>query len=378
MRWRAIQYGWPEAVLFLFAVLILLMAFITLYRYRQNKLTALADQRVLAYIQEPRLSILYWIKSFFFCIAWIFAVFALMEPKGNGRYPISPLEQYEKKSSKPNIMRQVAQDVIFLIDASASMGVTDSPTGKSRLSEAKEVAEEVVSRLRGQNAALFAFTSTTLQLVPLTTDYLFARLMLRQLAINEGETAGTEILQALTSMRNQFFNSASQKQTFLILLSDGEDTHLESLQGSEREEYIQKINRIIHNANAKQLHVYVVGLGSKQGKEVPGVTFQGHPVISALNEDLLRQIARTAEGELLLSRERTTLQTADAILEGLKANQQFQDKIITSPRIEGDQDELVYDLYFQIPLSIGIIALTLALLLPETRRYVTKRIAHDE
>lgn len=367
MRWRAIQYGWPEAALFFFVVLIILTAFITLYRYRQNKLTALADPRILAFIQEPRRSILFWVKSFFFCSAWIFGVFALMEPKGNGRYPMSPLEQFQNPS-KPHKVRQVAQDVIFLIDASASMGVSDTRTGKSRLDEAKEVVEEVVSRLRGQNAALFAFTSTTLQLVPLTTDYLFTRLMLRQLAINEGETAGTDILQALTSMRNQFFNSAPQKQTFLIMLSDGEDTHLESLQGSEREEYMQKIRRIVHNANVKQLHVYVVGLGSRQGKEVSGVTFQGHPVISALNEDLLRQIARTAEGELLLGRERTTLQTADAILEGIKVNQQFQDKIITSPRIEGDQDELVYDLYFQIPLSIGIIALALALLLPETAR----------
>jgi hypothetical protein len=157
MRWRAIHYGWPEAALLLFVALILLGVFIRLYQYRQKKLTAYADPRILALIQEPRRTIPFWIKSLFFCAAWIFAVMALMGPKGNGRYPMSPLEQLNKPS-KPHTVRQVAQDVVFLIDASASMGVADTRSGKSRLDEAKEIVEEVVSRLRGQNAALFAFT----------------------------------------------------------------------------------------------------------------------------------------------------------------------------------------------------------------------------
>lgn len=367
MRWRAIHYGWPEAALLLFVGLILLAAFIRLYQYRQNKLSALADFNILNLVQEPRRTIPFWIKSLLFCTAWMFAVLALMGPKGNGRYPTSPLEQLNKPS-KPQTVRQLAQDVVFLIDTSASMGVVDTRTGKSRLDDAKEIVEEIVSSLRGQNAALFAFTSATMQLVPLTTDYLFTRLMLRQVSINEGETAGTDLLQALTTIKSNFFSVVTKKQTALILLTDGGDTHLEGLQGSEREAYIQKILNAVHHADAKQLQVYIVGIGSTQGKVIPNVSFQGHPVVSALNEELLRQISRNTGGEFYLSNEMTALQTANAIIDKLKANRQFEDKIVNSPRIESGQDELVYDLYFQIPLGIAVIALALALLLPETRR----------
>jgi Ca-activated chloride channel family protein len=365
MRWRSIHYGLPEAALLIFIVLLLFAAFIMLYRYRQKCLSSLADPRILTYIQEPRQPIYFWIKSLFFCAAWIFGVLALMEPKGNGRYPQSPYEQAD--NSKPQTLRQVAQDVIFLIDASASMFAEDTPTKKSRLDESKEIAEEIISRLRGQNVTLFAFTSSTMQLVPLTTDYLFSRLILRQLSINEGETAGTDILQALTRMRDLVLNSAVGKQISLVMLTDGGDTYLESLQGAEREEYAQKIASILHNAGTGQFSVYIVGLGSKQGKEIPGVTYQGHPIVSAINEQLLQQIAQSAQGELFLNYEMGTLPIADAILADLKSNQQFQEKQVLSPRIESRPEELIYDLYFQIPLGIGIILLTLALLLPEVR-----------
>ncbi|MBA3815135.1 MAG: VWA domain-containing protein [Parachlamydiaceae bacterium] len=366
MRWRAIHYDWPEISLLLFVVLFLFAAFASLYSYRQNKLAALADQRLLAFIQEPRRSLPFWVKSLLFCAAWIFGVLALMQPKGNGRYPISISEQLNN-AAKTQTVRQMKQDIVFLIDASDSMNVADTQTGKTRLNEAKEIVEEIVSRLQGQNAALLAFTSKTMQLVPLTTDYLFTRLMLRQLSINEGETAGTDLLQALIRVDELFVTNDTQGQTTLIMLTDGGDTHLESLQGKEREEYMQKIVNTVRNVNTKKLQVYVVGLGSLQGKEIPGVTFKGHAVVSGLNEDLLRKISRATNGEIFLSNKMTTLQTADGILEDLKANLQFQEKIITS-RIEPNQDELVYDLYYQIPLGLGIIVLSLALLLPETRR----------
>lgn len=371
MIWRSIKYDWPEAAALVFLVLILIWSLVFLHSYRKQKLKNLADARLLEAIMEPRLRFSFWTKAFLICLAWICGVLALMQPKGNEQY-VTPQEQASPPSK--NVFRQQAHDVIFLIDASASMSITDTRTGKSRLDQSKGIADEIVSRLSGENVALHAFTTATMQMVPLTPDYLFMRLMLRQISINEGETEGTALLQAFETMRKLYFDTPTMKRKTLILLTDGDDTHLESLKGNEREQFIAKLIHSVEDAEAQYLRVFTIGIGSIQGKDIPGIKYQGHPVVSALNEKLLRKLANMGNGEAYFDRDAATIQIADAIADSIAGVPPFYEEKAAS-RIQGREKEFLYDYYFQIPLGISIIALALSILAPQTLRRKNKRDA---
>lgn len=372
MMWRNIQYDFPEGALLLFFVLAIVLAYIYLYRFRKHILAAFANPQLLKVVMEPRLRLSYWIKTLLITLAWICAVIALMGPKGNERY-ISPEVEQAAKVSQRGIIRQKAHDVIFLIDASASMSVTDISTGKSRLEEAKEIADEIISRLHGgERVSLHAFTTATIGLSPPTIDYLFVRLMLNNLDVNEGETEGTDILQAMVAMRELYFGTPSPVRKTLILFSDGGDTKLESLKGNEREAYIHEILHTVEDASTVHLRVFAVGIGSKEGKEIPKISYQGHPILSALDPTLLRKLSDYTGGQVYFDREATTLQIADAIAEDIAREPPYYEEKEVSARRRANSEDLIYDHYYQWPLAVAVISLALSLLIPETLRRTRK------
>lgn len=365
MIWRALQYDFPQAAWLLLAVPALAWGFVSLYRYRQRKLTLLAHAHVLDKLLEKRSPAAYWVRAALCCVAWTCGVLALMQPKGNER-AVAPAGEAAAgvPSLKNQVVRQKQHDVLFLIDASASMGAVDKGAGKDRLSLAKEIADEVISRLKGEDAALYAFTSATMQLVPATADYLFLRLMLRQIQINEGETAGTDTKQALEAIRKQYLLTPSSKLKTLVLLTDGGDTHIDSLQGRDREAAIDALIKVVDNPAGPHLRVMAVGIGSAEGAVIPGITYQGKPVVAKLDAPLLRKLAARTGGKAFFTEQLSTLQIGDAIAAAIAEETPVYSQRIVQQR--ADETMRYYDYYFQWPLGIGLAALMLALLLPET------------
>lgn len=372
MIWRSIQYDWPRGALLIFLVLGIAWGIFSLYRYRQNKLKNVADDSVLAQLMEKRQPALFWMKSFCICLAWICGVVALMQPKGNERYAKVTPSIHEKTALEKGAIRKKMQEVILLIDASASMSISDAAGGRTREQVAKEIGDEVISLLKGENVSLFAFTSATIQLVPSTNDYLFARIMLRQLEINEGETAGTDIKQALETVRKSYFDSLTPIPKTLIFISDGGDTHYESLQGDARQHILADILHPIEDASENNLQLLVVGVGSKQGGAVPGITYEGHQVTSALNETLLRKMSIVGQGETMIVDEMSTQQVAQAIARKIAARSIYEEvpADLTIPSLHN----LVYDFYYQVPLGLAILFLLMILVIPDTTtRLLNKR-----
>ena len=201
---RDIQWGFPGAAYLLLFVLIFSLLFWVLYEWRRRVVTAFAKKECLDKLLVRRSRLYYLIKCLFFCAAWGFATLALMQPKGAGRYLDGQKEVTEQRvveqkevEGETITLRRKTHDVIFLLDASASMAVTDARGDKRRLDLAKEIVDEVVSQLDGQAVALYAFTSETSAVVPVTHDYLFFRLALRRVGIHEGDVGGTDFLGAL-------------------------------------------------------------------------------------------------------------------------------------------------------------------------------------
>lgn len=376
MIFRALQFDFPSAAWLLFLVIGIAVSFFYIYHYRKNKLQAFAEQSVLDAVVVKREPVIFCVKSFLYFVVWICGVFALMGPKGNEQY-VSSLPNGHAATVKKNVLektllRRNTHEVIFLIDASASMEVADV-SGRTRLEVAKEIVDDAVRHLKGENVSLYAFTSATVQVVPSTLDYLFMRLMLQQIKINEDETEGTNIKQALDFLRQQYFAKVSPKTKTLIILSDGGDTRLEGLGLEERKQAIEEIISPVADAGEKNLHVFSVGLGSAQGKEVPGVLYHGHPINSSLEVPLLHKLSLIGKGELFIAGEKTPFQISRALNQNIAQEESFVDATVDLPPSDMGEEVNVYDFYFQYPLAMAIAALMGCLLIPDTRKEIGGR-----
>lgn len=367
---QGVLFDWPTAAYLLWASLLFALCYSSLYTYRKQQLEKFASAATRSRVTLTRSPLFFslWVAAL--AGAWVAATMALMQPKGHGRYhlttPLSTtpsLKILERTGETAVAVRRKMHDLVFLVDASASMGATDTGEGKSRLEVAKDIAEAVVSFLQGERASLDAFTSQVTFLVPPTQDYLFLRLRVRQLVMNEGDSSGTDFSQALEVLKKRHLNLSEVTKT-VILLSDGGDTTLEPLTGQQRELEIQRLTAPLDDFETLQAHLFAVGIGSKEGGVVPGVLFQGNPVHSSLQEDFLIRLGEKGRGEYYFSNGLSSLSIARDIVEKMNRYAPPDELVTTtvpSVRTEAPsqaESKVIYDYYFQLPLGIAILLLT--------------------
>jgi hypothetical protein len=363
MNVQEVQYALPFAgYLFPVALLILVLLW-SLQRYRQKLLGKFlsgplcrAPSRSLLIIQAVALS-----------LSWCFAVLALMQPIGQGHYLKTSIGGQQVTTP-----RQQPHFVILLIDASASMRVADSRNGRTRFDFAKEVADTIVSQLKGQSVAVYAFTSQLTELSPLTTDYLFVRQMIRTLEINEGGSSGTNIGQLFTQLQRQFFSQHSAVAKSVIILSDGEDTFLMGLSSEQRHSARRASLDLVATETRANGRFYTVGMGSEEGGVVPGISFEGKPVHSKMDLKMLQEISEEGKGRYYIANGMTTLTLASDIAKEIDAHTAMQAS--TAQLSEGEQ--LVYEHYYRFPLFLAILCLGAVLWSPEVLPRLIKQTSY--
>ncbi len=356
-----LHYNFSEASYLGLCVLVFILLFWNLFRYRDQLLKGWEEAKMVF----PRSSATFWIKVVCLSAAWIVLTMALMQPKGNGHYPEEAVPK-ERMGQVHNKVQRKAHEIIFLIDASASMNIVDTRLEKTRLEYAKEIADSIVSQLEGATAALYVFTSVLDEIVPPTSDYLFLRMMLAQISINEGGNEGTDFVEALTGIRKHYF-IPDQKLKTLIIFSDGGDTYLETLQGQERQKEIDAIANLVSDAASVHMRVYTIGLGSKQGGDIPGIVFEGKRVHSDLDEELLKKISEKGRGLYYYANDLGSEEIARDLLKNANRDELYEENL--ADQQDNGAKDLIYNLYFQIPLGIALVLLAFILLLPETTSF---------
>lgn len=309
---------------------------------------------------------------------FLLAVFSLMQPE---RFVSSSfLAEAEKevidehweddKSDEKVTLKRKACDVYFLIDTSQSMEIDDTRTKVTRLEYAKEIIDEIIHHLDGQNVALYAFTSELTPLVPPTMDYIFTRLLSKNIQINEGDSSGTDLLEALEKMQRNHFSKSSDKQNVLILLTDGGDTYYESVAHDQKKRHLELILEKIKPTETQNVQCFTIGLGSEQGGEVPGVFFEGEPILSTLNSDLLKEMSKVTSGAYYFANAYSALEIGKSIVSSIKENQMYVDeevhidKKLMRTALENQPSTQKVIHYYQIPLALAILLLSLEILLP--------------
>lgn len=183
-------------------------------------------------------------------------------------------------------------EVVIAVDASNSMfaSATDSPDGPDRMRTAKLILEKLINRLDNDRVGLIVYAGKSYTLIPVTNDYVSAKMFLNSIDPSQIAEQGTNITSAIEMATSSFSDNKNIGKA-IILITDAEE--LEDQEG---------VMKAAENAASKGIQVDVVGVGTSTPAMIPerdGFMIDdqtGEPVRTALNEQLASEIARKGKG----------------------------------------------------------------------------------
>ena len=211
-----------------------------------------------------------WWKMILFCLAFTFFIIGLARPVIGAK-----LSERQTRGA----------EIVVCLDVSNSMLAKDYTP--DRLSRAKLALSSLVDRLQEDRIGLVVFAGTSFVQLPVTTDYVSAKMFLNLIDTRSVSIQGTAIGDAiLTAARS--FSAQSEKSRAIIVITDGENHEDDAIQAA----------RTVASSGIK---IYTIGVGSKRGEplSVDGELLRdkdGQIVVSRLDEDLLKDIAREGGG----------------------------------------------------------------------------------
>ena len=178
-------------------------------------------------------------------------------------------------------------EAIVALDISNSMLAED--VAPNRLDRAKQMLSKLMDNMVNDKVGLVVFAGDAFVQLPITCDYVSAKMFLNSIKPELIKTQGTAIGAALsTSIR--CFGEQSDASRAIILITDGENHEDDAVAVAKR-------------AKEEGIQVIVVGIGKPEGSPIPlpGTNNfikdrQGNVVVSRLNEEMCREIAQAGGG----------------------------------------------------------------------------------
>lgn len=177
-------------------------------------------------------------------------------------------------------------ETIIAMDISNSMLAED--VAPSRLDRSKMMVENLVDNFRNDKIGLIVFAGDAFIQLPITSDYVSAKMFLSSISPAMIATQGTDIAKAI-SMATHSFTQQEGVGKAIIVITDGEDHEGGALEAAKE-------------AKDKGMRVYVLGVGSPNGAPIPTGNGDymkdntGQTVMTGLNEDMCRQLAQAGGG----------------------------------------------------------------------------------
>ncbi|MDH8701693.1 Ca-activated chloride channel family protein [Dysgonomonadaceae bacterium PH5-43] len=187
--------------------------------------------------------------------------------------------------SKLETVKKQGIEVMVCLDVSNSMLSDDvKPT---RLDKAKQTLSRLVDNLENDKIGLIVFAGDAFIQLPITSDYVSAKMFLSSINTNMVPTQGTAIGSAINLALRSFSPNENSEKT-IILITDGEDHEDNAIGAAEA-------------AAEKGIKVNVLGIGSVNGGPIP--TRNGYMkdnednmVLTKLNEKMCKEIATAGMG----------------------------------------------------------------------------------
>ena len=183
--------------------------------------------------------------------------------------------------------KRVGIETIIALDISNSMRAED--VAPSRLDRSKMMVENLIDHFTNDKIGLIVFAGDAFVQLPITSDYVSAKMFLSSIDPSMMATQGTDIARAVTMATHSFTQEEGIGKA-IIVITDGEDHEGGALEAAKA-------------AKDADMRVYVLGVGSVNGAPIPipgtGDYMKdntGNTVMSALNEDMCKQVAQAGGG----------------------------------------------------------------------------------
>ena len=177
-------------------------------------------------------------------------------------------------------------ETIIAMDISNSMLAQD--VTPSRLDRCKMMVENLVDNFTDDKIGLIVFAGDAFIQLPITSDYVSAKMFLADIQPSLIATQGTDIALAISKAVNSFTQEEGIGKA-IIVITDGEDHEGGAVEAAQE-------------ARKKGMRVYVLGVGSKGGAPIPDGNGRymkdraGNTVMTRLNQDMCRDIAKAGGG----------------------------------------------------------------------------------
>lgn len=255
-------------LLFLIPVFFLIQALVL--RMRRNRLRKFGDEALVSQLMPSYSKGKVWIRLVLFSIGFFFFVIGLARPQIGAK-----LKEHETKGA----------EIMIVLDVSNSMLAEDySP---NRLERAKLAISRLVDKLRDDRIGLIVFAGNSFVQLPITTDYVSAKMFLNSISTESVPVQGTAIGEAInTAIRS--FSAQSQKSRAVIVITDGENHEDDPVAAAKQ-------------AAELGVRVFAIGVGSPEGKPIPmdGELLKdknGEIVVTRLDEKVLQDVAAAGNG----------------------------------------------------------------------------------
>lgn len=239
-------------------------------KLRRNRIRKFGDENLVRQLMPSYSRSKVWVRLTFFALGFFFFVIGLSRPQIGAK-----IKEHETKGA----------EIMIALDVSNSMLAEDySP---NRLERAKLAITRLVDKLRDDRIGLIVFAGNSFVQLPITTDYVSAKMFLNSISTDSVPIQGTAIGEAInTAIRS--FSAQSEKSRAVIIITDGENHEDDPVAAAKQ-------------AAEMGIRVFTIGVGSPEGKPIPmdGELLkdkEGNIVVTRLDEAVLQEVASAGNG----------------------------------------------------------------------------------
>ena len=322
-----LNFAQAQYLLLLLLIPVFFIVQAVILKLRRRRLRKFGDEALVSRLMPSYSNGKVWVRIVLFSIGFFFFVIGLSRPQIGAK-----LKEHETKGA----------ETMIVLDVSNSMLAEDySP---NRLERAKLAISRIVDKLRDDRIGLILFAGDSFVQLPITTDYVSAKMFLNSISTDSVPVQGTAIGDAInTAMRS--FSVQSEKSRAIIVITDGENHEDDPIAAAEQ-------------AAELGVRVYTIGVGSPEGKPIPmdGELLKdknGEIVVTRLDEKVLQDVAQAGNGVYV--RAGNTEFGLNPIIDNIR---KFEDERYSSVVFEEYDEQFMYFLgialfFFVLEMLIG-------------------------
>ncbi|MDR3261149.1 MAG: VWA domain-containing protein [Tannerella sp.] len=256
--------------------------------------------------------------------------------------------------SKLETVKRQGIEIMVCLDVSNSMMAEDIKP--NRLEKAKQMLARMTDNFSNDKVGLIVFAGDAFTQLPITSDYISAKMFLTSINPSMVSSQGTAIGAAINLAMRSFTPSESSAKT-ILLITDGENHEDDAVKSAVA-------------AAEKNVKVNVVGIGLPQGAPIPVNSAnnfmkdkEGNVVITQLNEQMCQEIAAAGKGIYVRA------DNTNSAMRTLQTEINKMDKTELDSKIYSEYDE-----QFQLLAWIALALLILEFLVMERKNRIFKNV----